>query len=153
MIDTRNMINGTATSLVLLFYDFYDNLMPFLLLGIVLIIADTRFGAAAAKKRGENIINRIKWRRAINKFIDYVCWVTLAGVFGHAYGKILGIPILSALILLIVYGIEITSCFNNYFESKGIKKKINIFKLIRPDINSAIEDVPEKEKEEENDNK
>lgn len=71
-------------------------------------------------------------------------------MFGQTFGEILGIPILSALILLIVYGIEISSCFNNYFEAKGIKKKVNIFKLFnRSDVENCIEDVPDtKDKEE-----
>lgn len=128
--------------------DFYNNLIPFILLAIVLIIVDSRFGIAAARKRGETIRPSRKWRRAINKLVDYVCWVTLAGLFGHTFGTILGIPVLSGLLLLIVYGIEVTSCFNNYFEYKGIKKKVNIFKLFnRPDVENCIEDVEDTKKE------
>lgn len=101
----RNIINGTTTALVSPFLDFYENLIPFLLLAIVLIFVDSRFGVAAAKKRGEQIRPSRKWRRAINKLVDYICWVTLAGLFGQAFGTVLGIPILSVLFLLIVYGI------------------------------------------------
>ena len=119
----RNIINGTTTALVSPLLDFYENLIPFLLLAIVLIFVDIRFGVAAAKKRGEQIRPSRKWRRAINKLVDYICWVTLAGLFGQTFGTVLGIPILSVLFLLIVYGIEVSSCFNNYFEEKGIKKK------------------------------
>lgn len=141
----RNIINGTTTAVVAPLVDFYNSLIPFLLLAVVLIVVDSRFGVAAARKRGEPIRTSRKWRRAINKLVDYICWVTLAGVFGEAFGEILGIPILSALILLIVYGIEISSCFNNYFEAKGIKKKVNIFKLFnRPEVENCIEDVPDK---------
>lgn len=141
----RNIINGTTTAVVAPLVDFYNSLIPFLLLAVVLIVVDSRFGVAAARKRGEPIRTSRKWRRAINKLVDYICWVTLAGMFGEAFGKILGIPILSALILLIVYGIEISSCFNNYFEAKGIKKKVNIFKLFnRPEVENCIEDVPDK---------
>lgn len=144
----RNIINGTTAAMVAPLLEFYNRLIPFLLLAIVLIIVDIRFGVAAARKRGEPIRTPRKWRRAINKLVDYICWVTLAGMFGEAFGEILGIPILSALILLIVYGIEISSCFNNYFEAKGIKKKVNIFKLFnRPEVENCIEDVPDKEKE------
>lgn len=144
----RNIINGTTAAMVAPLLEFYNRLIPFLLLAIVLIIVDSRFGIAAARKRGEPIRTSRKWRRAINKLVDYICWVTLAGMFGEAFGEILGIPILSALILLIVYGIEISSCFNNYFEAKGIKKKVNIFKLFnRPEVENCIEDVPDKEKE------
>lgn len=144
----RNIINGATTAMVAPLLDFYNNLIPFILLAIVLIIVDSRFGIAAARKRGETIRPSRKWRRAINKLVDYVCWVTLAGLFGHTFGTILGIPVLSGLLLLIVYGIEVTSCFNNYFEYKGIKKKVNIFKLFnRPDVENCIEDVEDTKKE------
>lgn len=128
--------------------DFYNNLIPFILLAIVLIIVDSRFGIAAARKRGETTRTSRKWRRAINKLVDYVCWVTLVGLFGQTFGTILGIPVLSGLLLLIVYGIEISSCFNNYFEYKNIKKKVNIFKLFnRSDVENCIEDVEDTKKE------
>ena len=141
----RNIINGTTTAMVAPLLDFYNNLIPFIILAIVLIFVDSRFGIAAARKRGETIRTSRKWRRAINKLVDYVCWVTLAGLFGQTFGSILGIPILSGLFLLIVYGIEVTSCFNNYFEYKGIKKKVNIFKLFnRPEVENCIEDIPDK---------
>lgn len=131
---------------------FYENLMPYILLAIALIIVDSRFGVKASRKRGETIRPSRKWRRAINKLVDYVCWVTLAGVFGQAYGSVLDIPALAALMLLVVYGIELTSIFNNYFEYKGMRIKINVFKLFRrPDIEQCIEDVGnDKTKENEN---
>lgn len=147
MKQERNIINGT-TAVVAPLLDFYNSLIPFLALAIVLIFVDTRFGVAVAKRRGEPIRTSRKWRRAINKLVDYICWVTLAGLFGKTFGTILGIPVLSGLLLLIVYGIEISSCFNNYFEAKGINKKINVFKLFnRPEVERCIEDVPDKEKE------
>lgn len=131
---------------------FYENLMPYILLAIALIIVDSRFGIKASRKRGETIRPSRKWRRAINKLVDYVCWVTLAGVFGQAYGSVLDIPALAALMLLVVYGIELTSIFNNYFEYKGMRMKINVFKLLRrPDIEQCIEDVCN-DKTEENEN-
>lgn len=141
----RNIVNGATAAIVAPLLDFYNRLIPFLLLAIVLIIVDSRFGIAAARKRGEEIRTSRKWRRAINKLVDYICWVTLAGMFGEVYATILGIPILAALVLLIVYGIEISSCFNNYFTAKGIKKKVNIFKLFgRSEVENCIEDVPDK---------
>lgn len=144
----RNIINGATTAMVAPLLDFYNNLIPFILLAIVLIIVDSRFGIAAARKRGETIRTSRKWRRAINKLVDYVCWVTLVGLFGQTFGTILGIPVLSGLLLIIVYGVEISSCFNNYFEYKGIKKKVNIFKLFnRSDVENCIEDVEDTKKE------
>lgn len=138
----RNIINGVMASAIMPLLTFYENLMPYIGLAIILIIVDSRFGIAAARKRGEMIRPSRKWRRAINKLVDYVCWVTLAGVFGQAYGSVLDIPTLAALMLLVVYGIELTSIFNNYFEYKGLRKKINVYKLLRrPDIEAAIEDT------------
>lgn len=148
MMQERNIINGMNAAIIAPLLDFYNKLIPFILLAIILIIVDSRFGCAASRKRGEEIRTSRKWRRAINKLVDYICWVTLAGLFGQTFGSILGIPILSGLFLLIVYGIEITSCFNNYFEYKGIKKKVNIFKLFnRPEVENCIEDVEDTKKE------
>lgn len=142
----RNIINGVMASAIMPLLDFYENLTPFILLAIILIFVDSRFGIAAARKRGETIRTSRKWRRAINKLVDYVCWVTLAGVFGQAYGSVLDIPALAALMLLIIYGIELTSIFNNYFEYKGLRKKINLFKLLRrADIEKCIVDTTDEE--------
>ena len=147
MNNEHNIINSiTATTLVVI-SDMYQRLMPFLILGLILIATDARFGIAAARKRGESISMAKMWRKALNKFVDYICWVTLAGIFGHTYGQILGIPILAALILLVIYGIELSSCFNNYFESKGINKKINIWRFLgRSDIEESLEDTKKQKK-------
>lgn len=127
----RNII-GSATAAVLSpFVDFYDALAPYLLFAIVLIIADSRFGIEAAKKRGEVIRTSRKWRRAINKLVDYICWISLAGVFGQTYNEILGIPTLSAFVMLVVYCIELTSCFNNYLEYKGIEFRLSLLGIIK----------------------
>lgn len=150
----RNIINGVMASAIMPLLTFYENLMPYILLAIALIIVDSRFGVKASRKRGETIRPSRKWRRAINKLVDYVCWVTLAGVFGQAYGSVLDIPALAALMLLVVYGVELTSIFNNYFEYKGMRMKINVFKLFRrPDIEQCIDDVgDDKTKDNENQN-
>lgn len=130
MMQERNIINGIATVTVAPFLEFYDKLIPYLLISVVLIFVDSRFGVAAARARGETIRTSRKWRRAMNKFVDYICWVTLAGLFGQAYGTVLHIPILSALILLFIYAIELSSIINNYLEYKHIHKHIDIVKLL-----------------------
>ena len=150
MSQERSVINGATAMFVSPVVDFYQSMSPFLLLALVLIVADTRFGVAAARKRGERIRPSRKWRRAVNKLVDYICWVTLAGIMGRTFGEVLGIPLLSALTLLLVYGIEISSCFNNYFEYRGIKKRVNVFKLFgRREVEEVLEDLLDKKKEEE----
>lgn len=137
----RNIISGAMATVISPFVEFYQALAPFLILAFVLIVADTRFGVEASIKRGETFRPSRMMRRAINKLVDYICWITLAGVVGNAFGSVLGIPVLSALILLVVYGIELTSCFNNYFEFKGINKQINIWKLFgKKELEGVIED-------------
>lgn len=142
----RNIIGATTSIGLAPFIDFYQSLTPYIILAIVLIVADSRFGVEAAQKRGEVIRQSRKWRRAINKLVDYICWISLAGVFSNAYSEAFGIPALSGIVLLIVYAIEITSCFNNYFEYKGIKLRLSFsaifdswFKRVSKSSESIIE--------------
>lgn len=155
MMSERNIIGSTTAAVISPFVGFFDALTPYLLFAIILIITDSRFGIEAAKKRGEVIRTSRKWRRAINKLVDYICWISLAGIFGQAYNEILGIPTLSAFVMLIVYCIELTSCFNNYFEYKGINFRISLVgvvkaitkKFTKTDVADIIKPIEEKENE------
>ena len=138
----RNIINGTASVLLTPLADFYTSLAPYFVLAIVLIVVDARFGIEAAVRRGEKIRRSRMVRRSINKLVDYICWVTLAGMFGRVFGEELGIPLLSVVLLVIIYGIEITSCFNNYFEAHGSRMRINIFKWFKSKSDIIVPDEP-----------
>lgn len=129
-ISERSVIGGVAATAVSPFVEFYNALTPYIVFAIILIVADARFGIAAARKRGETIRPSRKWRRAINKLVDYICWASLAGVFGNTYGGVLGVPTLTAIVMLVVYAIELSSIFNNYFEYKGLHIRISLFKAI-----------------------
>lgn len=143
----RNVINGTAAVVFSPLVDFYSRLWPFVLVALVLIIADLRFGVEAAQKRGEKIRSSRMWRRTINKLVDYICWITLAGAFGSAFGEVLGVPVLSAIIILVVYAIELSSCFNNYFEARGIKFRVNVLRLLGiKRVEEAVEEIKDDEK-------
>lgn len=143
MMDERsNVLSAALATMGAVIADFYSHLAWWLLLAAVLVLTDLRFGMKAAARRGEKIRISRAWRRTINKMVDYLCWVTLAEVCSRTFGITLGAPIVSMGVLLIIYGIEISSCFNNYFEYKGIQKKFNFWKLInRPDISGALEDT------------
>lgn len=138
----RNTISAMATVFMSGFMDFIEPLKWFLLLGLILIFADLRFGIAAAKKRGEKIRISRAGRRTINKIVDYLCWILVAGAMGKAFGIPFDIPVLPAITLLVVCGLEINSVFMNYFEARGKKVKVNIFKYFAK--KTDIIDVEEK---------
>lgn len=130
MNETNNLFSATMAALGMVLADFYGHLAPWLLLGMVLVFVDLRFGLLAAKARKENIRPSRAWRRTLNKMVDYLCWVTLAEVCSRTFGMTLGSPVVSMAMLFIIYGIELNSCINNYLEYKGIKKTWNFFKLV-----------------------
>lgn len=145
----RNVIAGATAAVISPLVDFYSKLLPFLILAIALIIIDSRFGIQASRKRGEAIRASRAVRRAINKLVDYICWVTLAGMIGQTFGTAFHIPLLSIIVLCIVYSIELTSIFNNYFFYKGIKKKFNGWKFFsKLTGNDAIESALEETNDE-----
>ena len=56
-------------------------------------------------------------------------------------------PVLSAIIILVVYAIELSSCFNNYFEARGIKFRVNVLRLLGVKrVEEAVESVEDNEK-------
>ena len=143
----RNVLAGATATVISPLVDFYSNLLPFLLLAILLIAIDSRFGIKASKKRGETIRISRAIRRAINKFVDYICWVTLAGMLGQTFGVAFHVPLLSLIVLLVVYTIELSSIFNNYFFYKGLKLKVDGIKFISKLTKTDVEDVIRKQDE------
>jgi hypothetical protein len=146
----RNVLAGATATVISPLVDFYGKLLPFLLLAILLIAIDSRFGIQASKKRGETIRTSRAIRRAINKFVDYICWITLAGMLGQTFGVVFHIPLLSMLVLLVVYTIELSSIFNNYFFYKGLKFKFNGLKFISKMTKVNVEEIIEKDNNNEN---
>ncbi len=142
-MNDNNIISSVFAVMGAYVTNFYSHLAPWLLLGMVLVIADLRFGIMAAKKRGEKIRPSRAVRRTINKMVDYLCWVTLAEVCSRTFETMLGVPVVSIGMLFIIYGIEINSCVNNYLEYKGIKKQLNFFKLVKKE--DLLEDIVQEE--------
>ena len=154
MMQDRNVIAGATAAVISPLVDFYSKLLPFLMLAIALIVIDSRFGILASRKRGETIRASRAVRRAINKLVDYICWVTLAGMIGQTFGAAFHIPLLAVIVMCIVYSIELTSIFNNYFFYKGINKKFNGWKFFsKMTGNDAIESAIEDKTDDENSNR
>ena len=145
----RNVINDLF---VVSLSGFFETLAPLkwlALCGVILIIADLRFGIMASKTRGDKIRTSRAVRRSCNKFIDYTCWVLRACALEHTFGVPFHIPLLPTLVMLVVYGVELDSIFNNYFEYRGIKAKVSIFKFFKKKID--IIDVENKEEDKKDD--
>jgi hypothetical protein len=130
MEQERNVIGGMVGVAFSGMIDFLSPLKWFALLGLILIVADLRFGVQAAKSRGEKIRFSRAGRRTLNKLVDYICWVFLAAAADRAFIDF-SIPLLPGLVLLVVYGFEINSCFSNYFESRGKKMKVDFLGIFR----------------------
>lgn len=147
----RNVISGTAATVFSLFADGFENLVIWLIVAFVLVLADLKFGVQAAMKRGEKIRGSRVIRRTINKMVDYICWISIALVLGNSFGKVFEIPLLAAIIMLVVCSIEISSIFDNYFEYKGLHKHFNVWKFLSKIFKiSAIEESIEEEKQKDN---
>ena len=128
--------------------NFYSHLAPWLLLGAVALLVDLRFGIKAAKARGETVRTSRAIRRTLNKAIDYPGIVTLAEMLSRTFGVSLGVPIVSMGMLFIIYGIELSSILNNYFEYKGLPWKFNLLKFLRKKSELA-ESIEESQAEQE----
>ena len=135
----KNIINGMLAVFLSEFFAFLTPLKWLAFCGIILIIADLRFGIMASKKRGEKIRTSRAIRRSINKLIDYICWVLLACALEHTFAVPFHIPLMPTLVMLIVYGVEIDSIFSNYFEYRDINIKVSIVEFIKKKIGDLFE--------------
>ena len=149
-MDERNVITGAMAVTLSGMLDYLYPLRWFALAGLIIVFADLRFGIEAAKVRKEVVRRSRAVRRTFNKIVDYTCWILLASSLDHALGEPFNIPILSAMIMLVVFGVEVNSCFSNYFEAKGKKIKVNIFDFFRK--KGDIIEIKEEEKDEKNSN-
>lgn len=144
-MNERNVLAGTTATVLSPFVDGWQNLFVWVIVAFALILGDLRFGICAARKRGEKIRGSRAVRRTINKMVDYICWVSIAWVLGSSFGRLFGVPLLAAIIMLVVCTIELSSIFDNYCEYKGLKKSFNVFKFLarlfkRPEIEECFEE-------------
>ena len=143
-----NERNVTQFGFLAILSDFFLPLKWVLIAAGVIILVDLKFGISAAKQRGETVRTSRAIRRTLNKVVDYSCWIVLSGVIGKAFGDPFDIPLLPMIMLVVIFGCEINSCFSNYFESKGKKIKVNIFRLFGNKVSDIVNiDCAEKKKQ------
>lgn len=143
-MEDKSLISGTTATVLAPFVDGWEKLFAWLIVAIVLIIADLNFGIKAARKRGDVIRRSKAIRRSINKLVDYICWIAIAWVLGVSFSSPFNIPLLPLIVIAFVYGIELQSIIDNYLEYKGVKKRFSLLKLItswikKPEIADAFE--------------
>lgn len=133
----------------------FHSMRYFFLLLPILLTVDLLFGIRAARVRNEKIKRSRAVKRTINKFVDYVCWLLLAGALGLVFGEPFHVPILPIIVMAVVISVELESCVVNYFEYKGKKIKFNWRKLFGKKgeemLGGIIEEVPLEPKKEKDD--
>lgn len=145
MEQERNVVNGAMSVALADFIGYLEPIKWLVVCGIILVICDLRFGVMASKTRGEKIRKSRAVRRTINKLVDYTCWILLAVGIEFAFGISLHIPLIPVFIMLVIYGVELNSIFENYFEYRGINMKVNIFNWFKKKVD--IIEVEEKKEE------
>lgn len=143
MVNTETVTGSTTTKtvwLALLLGELQQIIWDarWMLLAILLcIIADFRFGWGECAKRYANakdegnkvLIDKYRWRgsrawrRTINKFFDYLMWVTVGMVVGKAVLGGIGIPYQYGGIAMTGVAIccEAASFFGHFFYLHGVK--------------------------------
>lgn len=113
---------GTGLTLYAEMQDVVWDMRWLILLVVVLILADLRFGIKAAKVEGNKIRRSRAIRRTLNKFADYICWLILAGFLGQAIGVPMGVDrlVVATVVMLLACGSEIDSIVQNYCEARGL---------------------------------
>lgn len=144
----RNVSGGMTAIFLAELLEFLYPLRWIGLLALIIILADLRFGTLAAKQRGEMVRFSRAIRRTGNKIVDYICWLLLASAFGLVFGEPFGFATLREIILFVIFGAELQSCFSNYFAYRGLNYKVDIFKLFK--AKTDIIDIEETDKKDEN---
>lgn len=127
-----------------------------LLLCVVLIIADLKFGIENSQAHKEVIRASRAMRRTVNKFIDYLCWLMFSAVFAEAFAVPLGIDrmTVTVCVMLLACFNEIDSIVQNYHAARGIEGIslvhffVNLVKRKNKDVGEALEETL-KQKEDE----
>lgn len=120
-----------------------------LVLCVVLIIADLKFGLENATAHKEVIRASRALRRTVNKFIDYLCWLMFSAVFAEAFAGPLGVnkQVVTVCVMLLACFNEIDSIIQNYHAARGIEGFslvhfiINLVKRKNKDVGEALEET------------
>ncbi len=129
---------GTSVVRTAFLYEVIEDMLPFLIVAIVVILVDLIFGIRAAQHRKEEVRYSRAFRRTVSKMFEYVCWVTLSSSLAVAFK----FPALEWIILGAVNLNEVVSIASNWCEIHGIRiKGLNLPKIIGEKVGVDLSDI------------
>lgn len=155
MIGEKHIISNTsravgiglmATEIEALIYD----LRWLIALSFALIIADFWLGISESKMVGKEIRKSKAWRRTLNKVVDYMCYLMVAGLLGKAIGEPMGMNALrvASVVMLLTCVWELDSIYGHICVLNGAEKDfsvrkfiVGIFKRKSQAINEAVDEA------------
>lgn len=137
MIGDKHIISNTsravgiglmATEIEALIYD----LRWLIALSFALIIADFWLGISESKMVGKDIRRSKAWRRTLNKVVDYMCYLMVAGLLGKAIGEPMGMNALrvASVVMLLTCAWELDSIYGHICVLNGAEKDFSVRKFI-----------------------
>lgn len=137
MIGDKHIISNTsravgiglmATEIEALIYD----LRWLIALSFALIIADFWLGLSESKLVGKPIRRSKAFRRTLNKAVDYMCYLMVAGLLGKAIGEPMGLNALrvAAVVMLLTCAWELDSIYGHICVLNGAEKDFSVRKFI-----------------------
>jgi len=107
---------GVAVTALAFLHTAFNNMIPYCICALPLIVLDLCFGVRAARVRKEKVTFSRAFRRTMSKTFDYLVWIIIAATIALAFEK----HWLEWIILGMVMGNEIISIIGNYLETKGL---------------------------------
>lgn len=117
-----------ATEIEALIYD----LRWLIALSFALIIADFWLGISESKMVGKEIRRSKAWRRTLNKVVDYMCYLMVAGLLGKAIGEPMGMNALrvASVVMLLTCAWELDSIYGHICVLNGADQDFSVRKFI-----------------------
>lgn len=110
--------------------DFILPLMPWMGLSFVATLLDLKLSYELYSNDHKNNI-KPKISRYVNKIINCILLVLLAGFCRLTVGVELGVTIVSTVVLIAFACLEVTKCFNKFMQIENTGKKINLLNLFK----------------------
>lgn len=122
---------------------------------VILILADLKFGIENSEVHGEKIRRSRAIRRTVNKFIDYLCWLMFAGIFGKAFAPHFGWETMFVVdvVMIVACLAEIDSVVQNFCGARGIEFSFRKFLVAlvskkSKDVADALDETIKKDDDE-----